>query len=85
MIFLILVVNKVGGNYWFLIGLPVIYDSYVSKKVNWTFWKKRKGYNSPVIEWLDALIFAVVAVTLINIFLFRTIRFPLRQWKNPCS
>jgi len=29
------------GNYWFLFGLPIIFDMYVSKKVNWTFWKKR--------------------------------------------
>jgi signal peptidase I len=64
------------GNYWLMIGLPVIFDSYVSKKVNWTFWKKRKGYNSPFIEWLDALIFAVVAVSLINIFLFQNYKIP---------
>jgi signal peptidase I len=64
------------GNYWWLFGLPVIYDIYVSKKVNWAFWKKRNGKNSVVIEWLDALIFAVIAVTLINIFLFQNYRIP---------
>jgi signal peptidase I len=64
------------GNYWLLLGLPVIYDMYVSEKVNWTFWKKRKGPNSTLIEWLDALIFAVIAVTLINIFLFQNYRIP---------
>jgi signal peptidase I len=31
------------GNYWFLLGLPIIFDMYVTKKVNWTFWKKREG------------------------------------------
>src|SRR5512133_2497366 len=64
------------GNFWLLIGLAVIYDIYVSKMVNWSFWKKRTGKNSTVIEWLDALIFAVVAVTLINIFLFHHYRIP---------
>jgi signal peptidase I len=64
------------GNYWFLIGLAIIYDIYVSEKVNWTFWKKREGQNSAFIEWLDALIFAVVAVTLINIFLFQNYKIP---------
>jgi signal peptidase I len=63
-------------NYWFLLGLPVIYDMYISKKVNWTFWKKRDGKNNAVIEWLDALIFAVVAVTLINIYLFQNYKIP---------
>src|SRR5664280_1704725 len=64
------------GNYWLLIGLAVIYDLYISEKVNWTFWKKRTGKNSPFVEWLDALIFAVIAVSLINIFLFQNYRIP---------
>jgi len=64
------------GNFWWLFGLPVVFDIYVSKRVNWSFWKKRTGKNHVVIEWLDALIFAVVAVTLINIFLFQNYRIP---------
>jgi signal peptidase I len=64
------------GNYWLLLGLGVIYDLYVSEKVNWTFWKKRHGKNSAFVEWIDALIFAVIAVTLINIFLFQNYRIP---------
>jgi signal peptidase I len=64
------------GNYWLLIGLAIIYDIYVSGKVNWTFWKKRSGKNSSFVEWLDAMIFAIVAVTLINIFLFQNYRIP---------
>ena len=64
------------GSWWLLAGIPVIFDSYVTKKVNWTFWKKREGTNSKIIEWLDALIFAVVAVTLINIFLFQNYKIP---------
>jgi len=64
------------GSYVLLIGLIVIYDLYISEKVNWTFWKKRNGPNSAFIEWLDALIFAVIAVSLINIFLFQNYRIP---------
>jgi signal peptidase I len=64
------------GNYWLLIGLGIIFDLYISEKINWTFWKKRHGQNSSFIEWLDALIFAVIAVTLINIFLFQNYRIP---------
>ncbi len=29
------------GNYWWLIGLAVIFDIYISKKVHWAFWKRR--------------------------------------------
>ena len=64
------------GNYWLLIGLGVVYDLYISEKINWTFWKKRHAKNSGFIEWLDALIFAVIAVSLINIFLFQNYRIP---------
>lgn len=64
------------GNYWFLLGMPIIYDIYVSKKVNWSFWKKRNKKNHVVVEWLDALIFAVVAVSLINLFLFQNYKIP---------
>ncbi len=64
------------GNFWLLAGLAVIFDIYITKKVNWAFWKKREGPNSTFIEWLDALIFAVIAVTLINIFLFQNYRIP---------
>jgi len=64
------------GNYWFILGLGIIFDIYVTKKVNWSFWKKRNGPNSVAVEWLDAIIFAVIAVTLINIFLFQNYRIP---------
>ncbi len=64
------------GNFWLLLGLGIIFDMYITEKVNWTFWKRRDGKNSSLIEWLDALIFAVIAVTLINIFLFQNYRIP---------
>jgi signal peptidase I len=64
------------GNYLLLLGLGIIFDIYITEKVNWAFWKKRNGRNSAFIEWLDALIFAVIAVSLINIFLFQNYRIP---------
>jgi len=64
------------GNWWLLLGVPILFDAYVSKKVNWTFWKKREGPNNRIVEWIDALIFAVIAVTLINIFIFQNYKIP---------
>jgi signal peptidase I len=64
------------GNFWFLLGLPVLFDIYITKKINWTPWKKREGTNHWLVEWLDALIFAIVAVTIINIFLFQNYKIP---------
>ncbi|WP_251619793.1 S26 family signal peptidase [Odoribacter lunatus] len=65
------------GNWWFLLLVPVIYDIYISKKVHWAFWKK-KGVEkqTKVVEWIDALIFAVVAATLIRMFFFEAYTIP---------
>jgi len=65
-------------NYWFLFGLLIIFDFYITKFVNWTFWKKR-GVSKPkntAIEWIDALIFAVIAATLIRMFLIEAYTIP---------
>ena len=62
--------------YWWLLGLIVIFDQYITQKVNWTFWKKRDGNNSALVEWLDAIIFAVFFVTIINIIFFQNYRIP---------
>ena len=65
------------GNYWLLLGLIIIYDLYISRKVNWTFWKKRDGQKkSAFIEWVDAIIFAVVAATLIRMFFIEAYTIP---------
>lgn len=65
------------GNYWLLLGLAIIYDLYVSRKVNWTFWKKRDGKKkSAIVEWVDAIIFAVVAATLIRMFFIEAYTIP---------
>lgn len=66
------------GNYWILLGLPIIFDSYITKKIPWNFWKRTKDGKKPAawIEWIDALIFALVAVYIINIFLFQNYKIP---------
>lgn len=64
-------------NFWLLPGIVIIYDLYVSRKVNWTFWKKRdQKKKSAVIEWVDAIIFAVVAATLIRMFFIEAYTIP---------
>ena len=58
------------GNYWWLLGLGIIFDLHITKKVKWLFWKKEyaPGEKHNVwLDWLDDIIFAVVVVTFINI------------------
>ncbi|HPI45284.1 MAG TPA: signal peptidase I, partial [Tenuifilaceae bacterium] len=64
------------GNYWLLLGLPIIFDFYITQKVNWTFWKKRGQKKTVLIEWIDAIIFAVVAATLIRMFFIEAYTIP---------
>ncbi len=66
------------GNFWFLILYPAIFDNYITKKIPWGFWKKTKGgkMKSSFIEWTDALVFALIAVYIINIFLFQNYKIP---------
>ena len=67
------------GNFWWLFGLVVIFDIFITKKVHWNFWKKRyKEGEKPAAwnEWLDAVIFAVIVVTFINTFWFQAFKIP---------
>jgi signal peptidase I len=63
-------------NPWFLLGLVIIFDGFITKKVNWTFWKKRGQKPSKLIEWVDALIFAVIAASLIRLFIIEAYTIP---------
>ena len=67
------------GNYWWLFGLAVIFDHHITRKVKWAFCKKtyKEGEKrNPLLEWLDAIIFAVIVVTFINIFFFQAFKIP---------
>lgn len=65
------------GNYWWLLGLPVVYDFYVSKKVKWLFLHKDGVKRQAAwVEWLDALLFAGVAALLIRLLLFEAFMIP---------
>ena len=59
------------GNYWWMFGLIVVFDLYVTQKVKWAFWKKhyKEGEKRNIwLDWLDAIIFALVAATFIKMF-----------------
>ncbi len=67
------------GNYWWLLGLIVIFDIYITEKVHWAFWKKKNppgGKQTKVVEWIDAIIFAVIAASFIRIFFIEAYTIP---------
>lgn len=66
-------------NYWWFIGLAVIFDMYVTKKVHWAFWKKKNppdGKQTKTVEWIDAIIFAIIAATFIRMFFIEAYTIP---------
>ena len=65
------------GSWWLLLLVPVIFDVYITRKVHWAFWKKRGvARQTKLVEWIDALIFAVIAATLIRVFFIEAYTIP---------
>lgn len=63
-------------SWWGLIVVPFIYDAYISKKINWQWWKDSEGPVRFIMSWVDALVFALVAVYFINLFFFQNYVIP---------
>ncbi|MDA3819333.1 MAG: signal peptidase I [Candidatus Delongbacteria bacterium] len=69
------------GSYWWLFGEIIIVDIYLTKIVRWAFWKPRKDKKMPnfkrkTLEWVDAIIFAVIAASIIRAFFFEAFTIP---------
>lgn len=65
------------GNYWWLLGLPVVFDAFVTHYIPWTWWKNTKNKSLlAIFGWIDAIVFALVAVYFINTYLFQNYQIP---------
>ena len=64
------------GSWWGLIVVPFIYDVYITKKIKWQWWKEAEGPVKFIMSWVDALVFALVAVYFINLFFFQNYVIP---------
>jgi signal peptidase I len=65
------------GNWLILLLLPFIFDVYITKKIPWTWWKNSKNpMVRSVMSWVDAIVFALVAVYIINLFFFQNYQIP---------
>ena len=65
------------GNLWLLLGLPFIYDYFISRFVyryigvkNNELRKKYPTYNT-IYGWIDAIVWATVVATLVHLFIFQ--------------
>ncbi len=71
LLFLIWVESWLG-----LIVVPFIFDVYITKKIHWQWWKDEEGPIRFIMSWVDALVFALVAVYFINLFFFQNYVIP---------
>ena len=66
-----------AGNLWLLLFLFLLIDIYVTKFIPWTFWEKTKNpILRKALEWIDAIVFALIAVYFINTFFFQNYQIP---------
>lgn len=63
-------------SWWGLLVIPFIYDVYITKKIRWQWWKDAEAPVRFVMSWVDALVFALVAVYFINLFVFQNYVIP---------
>ena len=71
LIFLVWVKSWLG-----LVVVPFIYDAYISKKIRWQWWKDAERPVKFVMSWVDAIVFALVAVYFVNLFFFQNYVIP---------
>lgn len=60
-----------------LIVVPFIFDAYITKLIPWTWWRKSKDKTVvSVMSWVDAIVFALVAVYFVNLYFFQNYVIP---------
>ena len=65
------------SSWWGLIVVPFIFDAYISKLIPWNFWRTSKNSAvRSVMSWVDAIVFALVAVYFVNIYFFQNYQIP---------
>ncbi len=63
--------------WWGVIVIPFIFDAYVTRFIPWTWWKDAENpVVRTVMSWVDAVVFALVAVYFVNIYFFQNYTIP---------
>lgn len=64
-------------NPWLLLGVIVLVDIFLTKYIPWGAWKNSKNPKvRNILEWVDDIVFALIAVYFINIFIFQNYQIP---------
>lgn len=64
-------------SWWGLLVIPFIVDNYTTKFIPWGWWKKSENrLFRNIMSWVDAIVFALVAVYFVHLFLFQNYVIP---------
>ena len=66
-------------SWGWIVLLPVIVDAFTTKYIHWSWWRKYKDTNRTLYtlcSWVDAIVFALVAVYFINVYIFQNYQIP---------
>lgn len=63
-------------SWWGLLVLPFIFDVYITKRIKWQWWREGGDATRFIMSWVDAIVFALVAVYFINLFFFQNYVIP---------
>jgi signal peptidase I len=65
-------------EYWgVLILIPVFIDIYITKFIPWGGWRNAKNKQvKSILDWVDAILFALIGVYFINTFFFQNYQIP---------
>lgn len=66
------------GSWWGLVVVPFIFDAYITKWIKWGWWKEPEVGPATrfIMGWVDAIVFALVAIYFLNQFFFQNFVIP---------
>ena len=64
--------------WWGLIVVPFLFDLYFTHKINWGWWREPEvgPVTRFIMSWVDAIVFALVAIYFLNQFFFQNFVIP---------
>ena len=65
-------------SWWGLLVIPFIYDAYIGHRIKWGWWREPEVGPATrfIMGWVDAIVFALVAIYFLNQFFFQNFVIP---------
>lgn len=64
-------------SWWGLLVIPFIFDACITKIIPWGFWHDWENDTARgIMSWVDAIVFALVAVYFVNLYVFQNYQIP---------